>query len=240
VAPVLQTISKPRLIIDRMASWPGFIRLMESNISDQRISGSESQLAEPHFDEEATLLSARAVVPLEKVSAKARLNRPWLFALALAGALFLGAAATAIYYSRLNNREVRPQANVDTSSSNVQSTQSDEPAGVLNESQAIAGGSALDSGRADGSAKAEPEEATSPVSSTTSRNTKDEVARRPTHTPTTIAERSNRKAEIREELRAARREARKRNRQLGQERRAAKNSDDLLRIREIFEGSPRP
>jgi hypothetical protein len=220
---------------------PGFIRLMESNINDQRFFGNESQLAEPHFDEEATLLSARPVVPLEKVSAKFRLNRPWLFGLALAGALFLGVAATAIYYSRLNTREVRPQANVETNSSNVQATQSGEPAGGLNESQAIAGGSTLASGRADASAKVEPEgQPMSPVSSTTSRNTTAEVARRHTRNPANAVERSTRESENREERRAARREARQRDRQSERERRASNTSDDLLRIREIFEGPPRP
>ena len=32
---------------------------------------------EPHFDDERTLLSARPVVPLEKIEAKARHRRQW-------------------------------------------------------------------------------------------------------------------------------------------------------------------
>lgn len=213
---------------------------MEQDITEQRFLGSEPQLAEPHFDEEATLLSARPVVPLERVAAKRRLTRQWLFGLAMAGALLLGVAATAIYYSRLNNQQASLQGKVETNDPGVPATQSSESASGLDESPSIAGGAAAESDKADTSRNVKLDAPSAPpASASTSPDTAAGV-RRPIRTPTTVVERSNRVLENREERRAARKEARQRNRELVRERRASKTSDDLLRIREIFEGPPRP
>jgi len=48
---------------------------------------------EPHFDDERTVLSARPVVPLEKINARARHWRQWLLGGAFAIAMMLGAAS---------------------------------------------------------------------------------------------------------------------------------------------------
>ena len=79
---------------------------MESSITNPQSFSADSQIPEPHFDEEATLLSARRVVPLETVTAKPRLNRSWAFGLALSGAVLIGVIATAIYFTRFKSQSV--------------------------------------------------------------------------------------------------------------------------------------
>jgi hypothetical protein len=59
---------------------------------------------EPHFDDERTLLSARPVVPLEKIEAKARHRRQWFLGGAFAIAMMLGAASALVAsYLKLRN-----------------------------------------------------------------------------------------------------------------------------------------
>jgi hypothetical protein len=60
--------------------------------------------AQPHFDDEQTLLSARRVVPLEKIDAKERHRRHWLLGGAFALAMMLGAASALVAsYLKLRN-----------------------------------------------------------------------------------------------------------------------------------------
>ena len=59
---------------------------------------------EPHFNDEQTLLSARRVVPLEKIEAKARHRRQWFLSGAFAIAMVLGAASALVAsYLKLRN-----------------------------------------------------------------------------------------------------------------------------------------
>lgn len=59
---------------------------------------------EPHFDDEGTLLSARPVVPLEKIEAKVRRRRHWVLGGAFAIAMMLGAASALLAsYLKLRN-----------------------------------------------------------------------------------------------------------------------------------------
>ena len=51
---------------------------------------------EPHFNDEQTLLSARRVVPLEKIEAKARHRRQWFLGVAFGLAMLLGAGSALI------------------------------------------------------------------------------------------------------------------------------------------------
>src|ERR1700750_3144786 len=69
--------------------------------------------AEPHFDDERTLLSARRVVPLEKIEKKARHRRQWFLGGAFTLAMMLG-AATALVASYLKHRNA-PQAAIESS-----------------------------------------------------------------------------------------------------------------------------
>jgi hypothetical protein len=60
--------------------------------------------AEPHFDDERTLLTARPVVPLEKIETKARHRRQWFLGAAFAVAMMLGAASALLAsYLKLRN-----------------------------------------------------------------------------------------------------------------------------------------
>ncbi len=52
--------------------------------------------SEPHFDDERTVLTARRVVPLEKIEAKARHRRQWFLGTAFAIAMMLGAGAALV------------------------------------------------------------------------------------------------------------------------------------------------
>src|SRR4026209_1995932 len=59
---------------------------------------------EPHFNDEQTLLSARRVVPLETIEAKARHRRQWFLGGAFALAMMLGAASALVAsYLKLRN-----------------------------------------------------------------------------------------------------------------------------------------
>lgn len=70
----------------------------------------------PHFDDERMLLSARRVVPLEKINARVRNRRYWLLAGALTIAMMLG-AASALVASYLKLRNVAtPVAEVEVDS----------------------------------------------------------------------------------------------------------------------------
>jgi len=60
--------------------------------------------AEPHFDDERTVLTARRVVPLEKIEAKARHRRQWFLGGAFALAMMLGAGSALVAsYLKLRN-----------------------------------------------------------------------------------------------------------------------------------------
>ena len=61
----------------------------------------------PNFDDERTVLSARRVVPLEKINARVRNRRYWLLAGALVIAMMLG-AASALVASYLKLRNAAP------------------------------------------------------------------------------------------------------------------------------------
>src|SRR5215217_3601832 len=54
------------------------------------------EYAEPHFKDEQTILTARPVVPLEKIEAKARHRRQWFLGGAFALAMMLGAASALV------------------------------------------------------------------------------------------------------------------------------------------------
>lgn len=210
---------------------------MESTTTDQQFFDGEPSLSEPHFDEEATVLAARPVVPLatvrevKAVEGKTSFHRPWILGLALVGMLLVGIFATAIYYSRVNKKD----------------SQSFGDAGVA------AGVEADTTKSADGFS--EPAPAQLVVNPETPAGVKKQPANQtvkssadPSKKPlprlvAVITEKGDMDEEIeesREDQKAARKQARQERRRAQRERRDAKSSDDLLRIRDIFEGSPRP
>ena len=73
---------------------------MESAITEPQDFAPDLPLTEPHFDEEATLLSAQPVVPLQEIKAEERSGKGVLFGAAILCALMLGAVGTMLIYKR--------------------------------------------------------------------------------------------------------------------------------------------
>ena len=207
---------------------------MEEEIANAETS---SELTEPHFDDEATLLSARRVVPLDEVppygsQARSRFARGWMFAATVVGALLLGAVASAAYYSYLNrtsaqsfvdteniaagiegmSTEQRP-ASTNVSDVNNTTSPNSNPEVTLNEGSAVAPSPAASANESNKPTARRVDVLTSP-------STPDEMQAR--------------------EERQARKEAKKRIRELERESRDRKSRNDLTRIREIFEGPQKP
>src|SRR5882762_6160346 len=112
---------------------------MEIQITDAATS-SELTLAEPHFDDEATLLSARRVVPLDEVSpygsqATSRFAHGWMFAATVVGALLLGVVASVAYYSYLNREPAQLFVDTETIVGGVDGVSTEPPQASANLSQ---------------------------------------------------------------------------------------------------------
>lgn len=235
---------------------------MESNTTEQDLSRAELLLDEPHFDEEATLLSARPVVPLEVVEAKSRSGRRWALAIAVGVALLIGAfGSTVIYRLRGVQQTTSVTGLNDPSSQNqpsigsgVAAVESHEPVTQIpkpeDEHPVVENTPATQPPLI--SREPLPRAARKSIKSRTEDEGQDEALEED------IAEqrafdKEIRRAERREERRAERREERRAER--GEERRPrrvekeakhqsgdqdVRSTDDLLRIREIFEGRPKP
>jgi len=207
---------------------------MEIQITDAATS-SELTLAEPHFDDEATLLSARRVVPLDEVSpygsqATSRFAHGWMFAATVVGALLLGVVASVAYYSYLNRAPAQLFVDTETIVGGVEGVSTERPQASANVSQ-------VNNTPPDSNPGVTGQgEAASPSPSISSNEAKRPVARRvdvltSSSTPDEMQAREERKA---------RREAEKRIRELERESRNRKSRNDLTRIREIFEGPQKP
>ncbi len=246
---------------------------MESNTNEQDPSPAEIELDEPHFDE-ATLLTARPVVPLEVVEAKSRSLNRVLIGSAIVVALFIGVFAASFIY---RSRGVTPKT----------SAAATEDAPAQSELAVEGGVAAVESPEIEPVAElqepvVEPEE-TEPVASDRKQpNERPAVKNAPANSSPVISRRPPparqvnrpandeadygaleediarqreldkeiRRAERREERRALRREERRSEmREERRPRRVEKEAkhqggdrptDDLSRIREIFEGRPKP
>ncbi len=73
---------------------------MDSSITEEQEFARDLPLSEPHFDEEATLLSAQPVVPLQEINSGARSRKRMLLGAAIVGSLMLGALAATLIYKR--------------------------------------------------------------------------------------------------------------------------------------------
>lgn len=213
--------------------------IMENNFSSTDDAPAfKGDLSLPHFDEDATLLSARPVVPLHEVKAETRSRRRVIFGLTILAAVLLGAiSATLLLLQSGNNTESAADAALN------------QP---LTPPSGVAGGSASESADASILELGEPDEQPQPAkargvnnspNSPIAKRTEAPIQRMPSRSVKMGSSDRNveetlendeiefRRAERREARRAARRENR---------RRSEQTVDDLLRIREIFEGSPRP
>jgi hypothetical protein len=186
---------------------------MESDITDQFWS-PDSPLAQPHFDEEVTLLSARPVVPIERFTRKSMSTSPWVFGFALASAVLLGVSATAFYYSRFRTTGSQDVPNIEKVSSGAQ-------------------GAATESFARD----------ELPINATETKrplNSSNTTSKKSPHLRATVVTDQSSEPEYEtHERRGAKREAKERKR-ANRAGRDYKSSDELLRIREIFEGPQRP
>ena len=208
---------------------------MESTIIDQPAFSANLELAEPHFDEESTLLSARPVVPLRAIEAQARSSRTLVFGLAIAVALMAGAlVATLIYKQRGENpAPTLVVAAVPISEpTSPQDPNSREAAGVT--SASVEAKTAITENEANVATPKTlvPETAKKPApliskSSASARRTTTAEEARQARKDRWRTERTDPQLE-----RDARHEARR--------ERRARRTDGVTRILEIFEGSSRP
>jgi hypothetical protein len=216
----------------------------EYTVRDQSASSGEP-LSLPHFEEERTLLAARPVVPLGEVK-RQTLKQRWLAALGIVAAVLLGSLGlTLIAYKQALPT---PQATV---------TETGEPAPDL-ETQGVLGSA---SGAASGLARDIPEHQTSAVAGSATSDTKDVplsdshrivksqapgISRNIARSARTRGVVKSQEEDLRNDDRALLRAERKQERQLAREamrerrKKRQQVGDDLMRIREIFEGSPRP
>lgn len=208
---------------------------MEEEIANAETS-SELLLAEPHFDDEATLLSARRVVPLDEVPSygsqtTSPFARGWMFAATIVGALLLGVVASAAYYSYLNRTSAQSFLDTENIAGGIEGMSTEQRHLSMNVPE-VNNTTSPDSNPGvtvnEGAASAPP--------ATSANEGKKPTARRVDvlTSPSTAEE-----MQAREE-RQARREAKKRIRELERESRDRKSRNDLTRIREIFEGPQKP
>ena len=195
---------------------------MESSITNREYFEGEP-LAEPHFDDEATLLSARPVVPLQEIRAEERSGKRLAVGAAMVFSLLVGAVGATLIYKQRGQRQAA--AIVDAAVPGVDGMAVDEPDTSLAENAQDAATGLL-------------QEADSP--------TPDKALASPAAKSSSVETSKRHKVFERELLRAERNESRRLKRESAREAqkealgRRSKSSGDLLRIREIFEGSPRP
>lgn len=208
---------------------------MEKNYSSALSDAdSSADLSLPHFDEDATLLSARPVVPLHELKAATRSRRGVIFGLTILAAILVGAISATLLLIR--------SAQSSENAAEAQLSQPNVP------SSGAAGGTSSESAEARLPVLPKPEEETSPrevpiIRDSPIKKQAPAIARdseKPARAGRPDRERDEdfenddqdlRRAERREARRDARRQRRDRRERVG---------DELLRIREIFEGSPRP
>ena len=219
---------------------------MEHQHSPIRISvADEEPLTLPHFDEEATLQSARPVVPLHEVEDKSQFRRRLILVGALCVAAVIGAVTASIIYDQ------RTHPGPQTTAVTVPSESS--------ESEFLPPSSEVTGAQVDPASAVEPLSETTIAETTVAKEADDgsEIrnGRPPLRTRTSVSNapaqperrvrepevgnRTERDVQTEEEMFwERRREARR----LRRERRVndRRSGDELTRIREIFEGSPRP
>jgi hypothetical protein len=218
--------------------------LTEVFMQQEQLFGTERSLSgpsQPHFDEEATLLSARPVIPLAVVGAKSRRKSWLLFGGSIVLALLAGATAAILLQSSVNQPEEQAYAQVvpDTKSVDGDVT-SKEPIGLADLSEITGGAGAYEEtfqisdpqlGDLTSSRTPKPERHKNAVEV---QPIKPVAKSTPKVTPRTHDE------QIEQTVPYGREEQRPRRVSPSEsETNADRSSDDLFRIREIFEGPRR-
>lgn len=206
---------------------------MEKNHSSPDHSVFDRALSLPHFDEEATLISARPVVPLLEVSAKTRSRRRVIFGLTILAPILVGAISGTLMLQGGQNSQISTETAVGppTGSSFGAGGRTAAPA----EARIAVAPDPSEKGRTREVPSARDSLIRNRITASNSRNSEKpaKVAspQLERHEDIENEEREERRAERRNARREARRELRRRRDQM---------DDDLLRIREIFEGPARP
>ncbi|HEV7474428.1 MAG TPA: hypothetical protein VGN90_10295 [Pyrinomonadaceae bacterium] len=217
---------------------------MATNITEQRYSDDELQLAEPHFDEEATMLSARPVVPLTEIAendARAGFKRHLGLGLSLVASLILGVVGATLI---LRQRVQKPAAEIVETAIAGSGGPADHSAlssfgevtGEVAGSRDAVETAADKNGQLQVAAAAE-RQVSQPVRKPIQKIEPERRSAEPGEFVSPEDEREIRRAERIEARRLRRSEAREERRD---RRRGRKSANDLLRVREIFEGSRRP
>jgi hypothetical protein len=216
----------------------GVLLMDNQDLSHDYLPADEELLTLPHFDDESTLQSARPVVPLQEVKRASRVRRRILLGAALFVAAAIGAGAASLIYNQAW-RGAPEASNLPTNEEIPTSADVIVPAGE-------AGGAIINSDEvvAIHSENAKPKDNDNEMASVPKpirASAKVVHARKSTERVTRDSEmraRADDEAFALEEWRQQRRLERR----LRRERRVEdrRGSDDTTRIREIFEGSPRP
>lgn len=212
------------------------LALMENrNLALEYSLPEEEPLTLPHFDDEVTVQSARPVVPLHEVESSSRSRQKKLLIASLCLAALVGAVAASFVFSdRAQDVEESATVTIPESSEDGSTgfiAASGEAGGAtVDPSETIA--TDIETTRVDRT-EDEPEVQTPTIVSRPQPVKNARVPKPVEKDVKTEAEPEDLEADERQTRREERREARR----LRRERRAG---DGLTRIREIFEGSPRP
>ena len=203
---------------------------MESNNMNQEYFDGAGPFGEPHFDEEATVLSARPVVPLQEIKAEEQSRKRLIVGLAMACSLMMGAlAATLIYKQRGEGQSTAISTAVPGAAGIVVDDPASSPA-----TAEVGGGAAAGTLPETGATTAEKKSV--PLVSSSTASTAVELQRKK-NLLQQVDEGGLTRAERIDARRFRRRLERQEWRESGGRQRKA--SDDLLRIRDIFEGPSR-
>jgi cytoskeletal protein RodZ len=217
-------------------------RLMESNIKNQQSSGADLNLSEPHFDEEATLLSARPVVPLRDVRPKTRSERRLVLGLAMAISVMAGVLGATLIYKQRGQKQATGTVETATEASEPKAQPLSGAAGAISKSPASTPSVSEDLNAATRREVQSASDITEPSKAAPLFSPGAESGRANGTQQSEADNRQDERAKRRAERMEARRLRRDAEREAKKETRAHKgqSSSDLLRIREIFEGPPRP
>jgi hypothetical protein len=199
--------------------------------SQQQVSRDESELTSPHFDDEATLVSARKVVPLDEVAQKpfARSKLAQRLSLAMIGVLGLLVAIGLYSY-------LKPESDV---------TQTELNAKTASESSRKADGGVLQpvaKSDSESNAAGDSDQTVSKPATHSSEKVKvkDKIAETPVPAQVSRAEDEQSDLDEMQTLREIRREVRRQERQAIRERRRRGSRDGIFRVPDLFEGRSRP
>ena len=213
------------------------LALMENrNLALEDSLPEEEPLTLPHFEDEVTVQSARPVVPLHEIESSSRTRQKMLLFASLCLAALVGVfAASFVFSDRTQDVEESATATISESSEDGSTgfiTASGEAGGAtVDPSETIA--TDIETSRADRT-EDEPKVQTP---TTVSRPQTMKNARVPKPVEKDVSKTEAEPEDLQADERQTRREERREARRLRRERRTG---DGLTRIREIFEGSPRP